>query len=126
MSLTAHHSRPLKTRLTPTQASDQCSASFTPTSWAPCFLSTTKSTNSAASTKPTNTSHSHRGAMVSMSKTFDNRNGVDEQTPSKVLSGRGDGDRPAGCPAAGEDSVLTDTRSARARRCGPGRMDYSP
>jgi hypothetical protein len=58
--------QPLNRKLTATQASDQYRASLTPTSWAPCFLSTTKSTNRATSTKATKTPQSQRGAMVSM------------------------------------------------------------
>ena len=63
---TAHQNRPLKAKLASTQTIDQFSASFTPTSWAPCFLSTTKSTNRAASTAATKKIQSQTGAMVSM------------------------------------------------------------
>ena len=63
---TAHQNRPLKARLSATQTTDQCSASFTLTLCAPCLRNTTKSTNSATSTDATKKTHSQVGAMVSM------------------------------------------------------------
>src|SRR5690606_27771721 len=52
--------------LSATQTSDQLSACLTLTTWAPCFLSSTKSTNRAATTNATKTPQSHSGAMLSM------------------------------------------------------------
>jgi len=62
---TAHQNRPLKAKLASTHTSDQFSASLTLTLCAPCFLSTTKSTNSAARTAATKKAHNQAGAMVS-------------------------------------------------------------
>src|SRR5258708_2613045 len=62
----AHHSNPLKARLSATQTMDQRMASGTETSCAPCFLRTTKSTKRASKTKMTKTNQSHSGASVFM------------------------------------------------------------
>jgi len=56
----------LKANDSKTQTTDQFSASLTVTLCAPCFLSTTKSMNSAAMTAATKKAHSQAGAMVSM------------------------------------------------------------
>ena len=66
VSLIAHQNKPLNKKLKAIQTSDQFSASLTPMSCAPCFLSTTKSTNSDTSTMPTKVAHSQRGAIVCM------------------------------------------------------------